>query len=210
MARPETSPIDYYYSPISAFAYLGEAELRRIARRHRQVVRYLPIDLDRVRATLGLAMPADLGDARRSYRLVELNRWSRQRRLEIRLKPLHWPIASPLAARLIHAAELTGLDPGPLSQALLRAVWCEDRNIADLGDLRDLVDTAGFDPDKLLALADTNAVIERFEAATEAAIRRGVFGSPTYFWRGEMFYGQDRLDFLDRAIAAARRAERPR
>jgi 2-hydroxychromene-2-carboxylate isomerase len=210
MARPETSPIDYYYSPISAFAYLGEGELRRIAKRHRQAIRYLPIDLDRVRAELGLVMPVDLAEARRSYRLVELNRWSRQRRLEIRLKPLHWPIASPLAARLIHAAELTGLDPGPLSQALLRAVWCEDRNIADLGDLRDLVDTAGFDPDKLLALADTNAVIERFEAATQAAIRRGVFGSPTYFWRGEMFFGQDRLDFLDRAIAAARRAERPR
>lgn len=210
MARPETSSIDYYYSPISAFAYLGEGELRRIARRHRQAIRYLPVDLDRVRATLGLVMPADQAEARRSYRLVELNRWSRQRRLEIRLKPLHWPVSSPLAARLVHAADLTGLDPGPLSQALLRAVWCEDRNIADLGDLRDLVDAAGFDPDKLLALADTNAVIERFEAATQAAIRRGVFGSPTYFWRGEMFYGQDRLDFLDRAIAAARRAETPR
>ncbi len=210
MARPETSPIDYYYSPISAFAYLGEGELRRIAKRHRQTIRYLPIDLERVRAALGLVVPADAADARRSYRLVELNRWARQRRLDIRLKPLHWPIASPLAARLVHAAELTGLDPGPLSQALLRGVWRDERNIADLGDLRDLIDTAGFDADKLLALADTNAVIERFEGATQAAIRRGVFGSPTYFWRGEMFFGQDRLDFLDRAIAAARRAEQPR
>ncbi len=210
MPSPETSPIDYYYAPISAFAYLGEGELRRIAHRHRQTVRYLPIDLDRVRAALGHDPSAGQTDARRSYRLVELNRWARQRRLGIRLKPLHWPIASPLAARLIHAADLTGLDAGLLSQALLRGVWCDDRNIADLADLRDLIDAAGFDPDKLLALADTRAVIERFEAATEQAIRRGVFGSPTYFWRGEMFFGQDRLDFLDRAIAAARRAEQPR
>ena len=102
---------------------------------------------------------------------------------------------------MVIAAKRAGADALQLSNAILRAVWAEERNIADPGTLRATAGENGLDGDALLAAAETDAVREEYAANTAEAIGRGVFGAPGYVYQGELFWGQDRLDFLERALA---------
>ena len=102
---------------------------------------------------------------------------------------------------MVVAAKRAGADAGRLSHAILRAVWAEERDVADPGTLRAVAAENGLDGAALLAAAETGAVREEYAANTAEAIARGVFGAPSYVYRGELFWGQDRLDFLERALA---------
>jgi 2-hydroxychromene-2-carboxylate isomerase len=121
--------------------------------------------------------------------------------MELNLQPSHFPVPEDLAARVVIAAKRAGADALQLSNAILRAVWAEERNIADPGTLRATAGENGLDGDALLAAAETDAVREEHAANTAEAIGRGVFGAPSYVYQGELFWGQDRLDFLERALA---------
>ena len=98
------------------------------------------------------------------------------------------------------AARRAGADAGRLSNAILRAVWAEERNIADAETLAAIAGENGLDGDVLLAEADAEAVAGEYAADTAEAIERGVFGAPSYIYRGELYWGQDRLDFIERAL----------
>jgi 2-hydroxychromene-2-carboxylate isomerase len=117
------------------------------------------------------------------------------------VKPKYHPVASDLAAQLIIAAERSGAAPGPISLALMRACWVEDRNIADAETLAAVAREQGLDGAKLLTAARAPEVAKRYEDLTREAIDRQVFGAPFFIYKGEPFWGQDRLDFLDRALA---------
>jgi 2-hydroxychromene-2-carboxylate isomerase len=189
--------IDYYYTVISGFAYLGEAELARIASRANAPIRYLPVDMARVFDAAGSVAPARQSPARRAYRDCELGRWARRRGLPLNLTPQHRPVPPHDASRAVHAAARLGLDPAPLSAALLRAVWAQDDNIADPAALARIVErTYAAAASSILQAAAGQEVARLYEEATASAISAGVIGSPSYIVDGEMFFGQDRLDFV--------------
>lgn len=196
-----TKVIDYYLSIISPWAYLGSQRLAEIAQRHRAEVRVFPVNYAEIfPQTGGLPLPKRAPE-RRAYRLVELKRWSEHLGIPIILEPSNARAPELTAACMVIAAGDSGGRPLDLAQAFGRAIWEQDRNIADIGTCEEIASETGHHAVDLLAKALDPAVRQRYGEQTQAAIARGVFGAPTYVYRDELFWGQDRLDFLDRALS---------
>lgn len=191
--------VDYYFTPTSPWTYLGHERFGAIAARHGARIRCKPVDFGKVFQVSGGLPLAQRAKQRQAYRLFELRRWRDFLRIPLTLHPKFFPAASELASRLILAA------PEPqqfrLAGALLRAVWAEERDIADAETLRAICGENGLDGTRLVAEAEGPAVAARYAALTAEAIERQVFGAPTYVFRDEPFWGQDRLDFVERALA---------
>ncbi len=137
---------------------------------------------------------------RQAYRLMELRRWKAHVGVPLTVQPKFFPVDANPAALAIVAAAPSGADAQMrLAGAILRALWAEEQNIADPATLRAAAAKVGLDGDKLLAAAP--GAKAQFDAFTQEALARGVFGAPTYTYRDELFWGQDRLDFLERALA---------
>lgn len=193
--------LSYYFTMASPWTYLGHDEAMALCRKHGVAVDILPVDLaDVFSMSGGLPLP-QRAPQRRAYRLVELQRWRARRGADLNIHPKHFPAPADRANCMAVAAVMGGLDAAALARALMRGVWAEDRNIGDDADLAAIADAAGFDGAGLLAEAGSAAVQERYRAQTEQAKAAGVFGAPTYVWRGEPFWGQDRLEFVARALA---------
>lgn len=199
-----THTIDYYLVPQSPWTYLGHERFTAIARAADARITVLPVDLGKVFAVSGGLPLAQRAPQRQAYRLVELKRFSEHHGLAMTLRPKYFPVASDDAARLIIAADLhDGTEAAmAVTGALLRAVWVEERNIADEAELAALLAQLEL-PARLLDDARSQAVHERYAANTQRAIGSGVFGAPSFVIDGEMFWGQDRLDFVQRRLSVA-------
>lgn len=195
--------IDYYFTPQSPWTYLGHARLREIAHAHGATVRLLPADFGSVFPASGGLPLGKRAPQRQAYRLVELQRYSQYLGVPLNPRPAHFPVSGDDAARLlITVDQKDGNDAAlRLAGAVFAAVWAEERNIADPKALQQLLADQGIDTARL-EQSHSQAVQERYEAITQQAIDAGVFGAPSYVLDGEIFWGQDRLDFLDRALAA--------
>ena len=191
--------IEYFYAAHSAYAYLGAWELARIANQTGWIVQHRPFDFAPVMAAAGGKTFRDRTPSHINYFFGrELLRWAEWRDLPmIRHRPTYHDNPLALANGMIIAS---GTDADVLSRAILQAHWRDDADIADEETLRALADGSGLDGTALLDSAISEPVQTQHRANTDEAIGRGVFGSPTYFVRGDMFYGQDRLQMVERAI----------
>lgn len=195
--------IDYYFPPQSPWAYLGHARFAALAERSGSTVRVLPADFGKVFAVSGGLPLGKRAPQRQAYRLVELRRFADHLQLPIHVQPRVFPVQGDDAARLIVAVELADGAAAAmrLTGAVLSAVWAEQRDIADPAVLAQLLAENTLDAARL-AQSRSDAVQQRYDANTQAAIDAGVFGAPSYCVDGEIFWGQDRLDFLQRRLAA--------
>lgn len=193
--------VDYFFSVASPWAYLGSGRFQEILRSSGAACRLYPVDLGRVfAATGGLPYP-QRSPARRAYRQLELERWGRRLGIPITLEPRFYPVDRTAASCLLIAArELDESKALVLSHAILRTIWADEGDISDWQVLRTLLPEAGFE-EEVIDLAQGEPVAGLYEAATNLAIRLGVFGSPSYVVDGEIFWGQDRLDFLAERLA---------
>jgi len=187
--------VDYYMTPSSPWTYLGHARFGEIAQRHGAVVRVKPVDYGVIFPQSGGLPLAKRAPQRQAYRRVELKRWGTQLGVSINIQPRHFPVnATPASCLILGAPEAQRF---ALAGALLAALWTADADIADPGTLARIAAQHG--------VADAPAAIEAgapvFNAITEEALKRGVFGAPTYVYRDELFWGQDRLEFVDRALS---------
>lgn len=194
--------LDYYFTLLSPWTYLGSKLFEEMVQRHQVEVRVLPVDYGRIFPVSGGLPLAKRAKQRQDYRLIELQRWRAYRSQPLNLRPKHFPTDVRLASGAVIAAREQGKDAMGLSHAMMRAVWAEEGNLADRATLLKIAAAQGFDAEALLTAAEKPDAGARFEADTAEAIERGVFGAPTYLYKGEMFWGQDRLEFLDRALAA--------
>jgi 2-hydroxychromene-2-carboxylate isomerase len=138
--------------------------------------------------------------AKGSYMQGDLERFARRYGVPFRHNP-HFPINTLMLMR--GAIGLQMRDPQrmlPYVDAVMRAIWVDGRNMNDPATVGEVLQAAGFDPQQLLALTADPEVKERLKAATQQAVARGVFGAPTFFVGDQMFWGQDRLDFVKEAI----------
>jgi 2-hydroxychromene-2-carboxylate isomerase len=147
--------------------------------------------------------------ARQRYRAVELQRWREVRGIALNLWPAFWPFDVTIPDRMLCAAVHAGADVGRLAQACWEATWIHERNLADATTLSAVATEAGFDGPALVKAAGESAAEQLYEANRTAAIAADVFGSPGYVLDGEVFWGQDRLDLLERALASGRSAYAP-
>jgi 2-hydroxychromene-2-carboxylate isomerase len=195
--------VQYYFAPHSPWTYLGHLRFWDIARQRGARIEVLPVDLGGKVFPISGGLPlGKRAPQRQAYRLVELKRFSEHLHAPLNLQPKYFPVAADDAARLIIAVDLhDGTDAAMhITDAVLRAVWVEERNIADEAVLSALLKEREL-PARRLEDAHSQAVSVRYEANTARAIDAGVFGAPSYVVDGEIFWGQDRLDFLDRRLA---------
>ncbi len=194
--------VDYYFTPVSPWTYLGHDRLVEIASKHGAAISVKPVDYGRIFPASGGLPLKQRAPQRQAYRLVELARWSKHLGKPLNLNPGHFPVPPDAAARWIIAARAGGeADALRLSGALLRAVWVEERDISDAATLASIASEQGLDSATLAARAATPQAESHYAALTQEAMDRQVFGAPTYVYRDELFWGQDRLDFLDLALA---------
>ena len=190
------SHIDYYFSTISPYTYLAGKRLEEIAAAHGATIRYRPLDIIALFSRTGGTPPAERHPARQAYRLQELQRQSKKTGLALTLKPAFLPTNSaPSSYAIIAAQNEGGGDLAELVHRFTRAVWREEKNIAEDDVIRAALTAAGFDP----SLADRELLsgAEEYAANLEAAVEAGVFGAPFYVVDGAThFWGQDRLDDL--------------
>lgn len=196
--------IDYYFAPQSPWTYLGHDRLVAMARQAGAQVNLMPADYGQIFAASGGLPLGKRAPQRQAYRLVELARFRDHLGLPLNVQPRFFPVAVDDAARLLIAAQLAAGSEAALklSGAVFSAVWAQDRNIADAGTLAQLLAEQGM-PAAWLDDAHSAQVQERYEAHTRQAIATGVFGAPSYVLDGEIFWGQDRLDLLERRLARA-------
>ena len=194
--------IEYFYSAHSAFAYLGSARLMEVARAANRQIVHKPIELHRVVEAGGAGSTRTRSPAHRAYYFGrEIERWAEYRNAPaVTGMPTHHHNDMALANGLIIAAIRSGQNVDKLAHAMLEAHWRDNADLADRDTLAALCRDAGIDPEPALAAALSPAVQAQYAANTDEAIARSVFGSPTYFVDGDMFYGQDRLELVERAL----------
>ena len=195
--------VDYYFAPQSPWAYLGHQRFQNSLKKSSASVRVMPIDLGGKVFPISGGLPlGQRAPQRQAYRLTELARFSKWLGAPLHLKPTFFPVSGDDAAKLIIAVDMAvGADAAMnISGAILSAVWSQQRNIADEKTLVELLHEQHL-PAACLEQTYSQAVHERYESYTQMAIDAGVFGAPSYVLAGEIFWGEDRLDFVERALA---------
>ncbi|MDI3305586.1 MAG: 2-hydroxychromene-2-carboxylate isomerase [Acetobacteraceae bacterium] len=195
--------IDYYASLNSPWTHLGAARIEALAAKHGASLRIWPVDFGTIFAgSGGLPLPKR-SPQRQAYRLQELARWREHLGIPITIQPRHFPANElPGACCVIALRETMGDAPAiRLAHRILKALWEEERNPGDPTTLAELIAETGLEPEAVLRLGAEPRWAERREADTKSALDRGVFGAPSYVIGEEIFWGQDRLDFVDRRLA---------
>lgn len=194
--------IEYFYSAHSAFAYLGSARFMEIARAAGRTIRHRPNDLARVVPASGSSPFSARSKGHYAYFFRrEIDRWAEARNAPVMAgRPTHHDNDMALANGMLIAGIVQGHNVDRLAHLMLESHWRDDSDLADRDTLVALGKRAGLDPAPLLEAALSENVQAIYEANTQEAIKRSVFGSPTYFVDGDMFYGQDRLEMVERAL----------
>jgi 2-hydroxychromene-2-carboxylate isomerase len=189
--------IDYFFSTLSPFSYLAGTRLEEVATKHGATLTYKPMDIMSLFGRTGGTPPKDRHPSRQELRAQEMTRQAKKLGMTLNVKPDFWPTnAAPSSYAIIAAQAAGGGDLGKLVHAFLRAVWAEQKDIAQDDVVRAALEDAGFDP----ALADSGllAGAETYAANLEEAVSRGVFGAPFYITdTDQRFWGQDRIADLD-------------
>jgi carboxymethylenebutenolidase len=198
-----TKTVDYYFSPVSPWTYLGHERLRAMCSRHGARIDVRPCDLGGKIFPVSGGLPLkQRAPQRQAYRMTELKRWRAYLDIPLTLEPKYFPADGEPASRLIIAASRLSEDAAmALTGAVLRACWAEERNIADADTLKTILEEQGFGAEALMHHAASPETKAAYDVYTQEAIGKGVFGAPTYIVDGELFWGQDRLEFVERALA---------
>ncbi len=194
--------IEYFYSAHSAYAYIGSSRLMEIARVANCPILHKPMDLRRVVEITGPGPTNSLTPARRAYFSGrEIERWAEMRSAPVMEGfPTHHSKDIMLPNCMLIAAILNGINVDQLAHSMLEAHWRDDADLSDHETLARLGAKVDINPEPLLAAALLPEVQAVYAHNTEEAIERSVFGSPTYFVDGDMFYGQDHLELVERAM----------
>ena len=193
--------IDYYFATTSPYTYLAGTRLEEIAASHGATIAYKPLDVIALFGRTGGVPPKDRHPSRLEYRAQELRRQAKKAGMPFNLRPAHWPTnPAPSSYAIIAATSEEGGDVGALAHAFTRTCWAEERDVADDGVIREVLEAEGFDP----ALADRGLLsgAETYGRNLEQAVMAGAFGAPFYITDAdERFWGQDRLGDLDAHLA---------
>jgi 2-hydroxychromene-2-carboxylate isomerase len=195
--------VDYFLTPISPFTYLGHQRFRDICAHHGAQIQLRVVDLGKVFPVSGGVALKDRAAQRKAYRLMELKRWRQYLDVSLNLEPKFFPVpAEPAATVVLAVLQRHGVTSAlDIAGDCLRAIWAEERDISNRETLGAIVSGRGLDAPAIMADAASAEVAARYIGHSQEAIARGIFGAPTYVYRDELFWGQDRLDFLDRALS---------
>jgi 2-hydroxychromene-2-carboxylate isomerase len=194
--------VTFYFDIVSPTSYLASTQLPAIAERAGATIDWRPFLLGGVFRTTGNRPPAELAP-KGVYMYRDLQRFARRYGVEIEMSP-YFPLNTLTTMRVVTGVQLRHPDSFlALVKAAYRAAWVEQRNVGEDAVIGEILTSVGLDPSSVLPLAAEQAIKDKLRAETEGAVARGAFGAPTFFVGDEMFFGQDRLDFVREALEAA-------
>ena len=194
-----TKAVEFFFDVGSPAAYLAWTQLPKIVQATGNEIEYRPILLGGVFQATGNRSPMEV-PAKGQYMQDDLQRYARRYGVPFKHNP-YFPLNTLALMRMVLGLQLRQPDRMvPFVDAVFRALWVESRNMNDPATVGAVLREAGFDPEQMLALAGDPAIKDDLKVATQEAVQRGVFGAPTFFVGGEMFWGQDRLDFVKEAL----------
>jgi len=200
----ENSTIDYFMSPSSPWTYLGSKLFTKLAAENKRLVNVYPVNFGKIfPVSGGLPLPKRAAQ-RQAYRLLELHRWKSRRKSAMKVEPTNFPSTAAIPSLAIIAARELGHDALKFSNLILAALWEEDLNIDDPKIIGLLCERSNLNQQAILDYAYSNAAEEKYEQFTNFAIEKSVFGAPSYIVDGELFWGQDRLDFVSEKLKIKR------
>ena len=191
--------LEFFFDYGSPFSYLADTQLKGLAERTGARVVCRPMLLGGVFKETGNASPIAI-EAKRKYMMIDLERWAKHYGIQTPNNP-HFPINTIRLMRGAIAAERLGVFPAYHS-AIFDAFWREGFNLGEAAVVREVIERAGLDAERIVAASEDQAVKDALRIATEAAVARGVFGAPTFFIGDQMFWGNDRLMFVEQALKA--------
>ncbi|KQT55121.1 MULTISPECIES: 2-hydroxychromene-2-carboxylate isomerase [unclassified Aureimonas] len=200
--------IDYYFTSISPFTYLGHEEIRSVAGRHNAKLAVKPIDLKVIWAVTGHLPLAQRPAMRQDYRIIDMKRVAERRGLPINVRPKFFPADASFADLV--TVSLVALDISPLDfmETVFTGVWVRDEDIADRVQIEDYLKRLGLPASEIIERAEAPEAAAIRKANSDAAIAACIPGSPGFVLNGEPFFGQDRIDDLEHALDTGRRAFR--
>ena len=192
--------VDYYLTLASPYAFMGHTRFVDISKKMKASVAIKPVNMGYIFSKTGGLPLGKRSPARQAYRFQELERWRQHLDIPLILKPNFFPVNDLQASAMVIAADLKGENGIDLAGAYLRAVWAEERNINAPDTLVSIVSDLGIHGAELLTQSGSVEVAQIFERNSQDALDIGVFGAPTYAVGEQLFWGQDRLDFLEHAL----------
>lgn len=199
--------LELFYTLSSPWAYFAGPRIDELVRRHGVKLVLKPYDFQAIVPQTGGIPLKTRPEARRSYHALELDRWRQHLGMPLNLEPRYYPKGAPTDPNwnkkpgwMVIAAQNQGLDAQPLSQALLRALWAEEQDTSQAEVRIAVANAAGYDGAALQALENAPETQATYRQYSDEAVAKGIFGSPIFVLDGERFWGQDRIDFVERAL----------
>jgi len=195
-----TKAVEFWFDLCSPAAYLAHTQIRTVATRCDAGVHYRPMLLGSVFQATGNRPPSDV-PAKRAWLERDLARWARRYGVPLRPDPL-----TPVNTLQLMCGAVAAMHEGCVvayADALFRALWAEGRDVTEVGEWTEVLKEADLDGPKLIGRAQDQPIEDELAALTDEAVRRGVFGAPSFFVGDELFFGQDRMDFVAEALRAA-------
>ncbi len=187
--------VDFYFDLSSPYSYLAATQMRSLGERTGAEVAWKPMVLGAVFKTVGNEMPARVPNKAR-WMSRDLSRWAEHYGVPFRLSS-HFPVNAIKAMRLVLVDDAKA---AAVALAGFAAMWVDDLSLGDEGVLRSVAQTGGLDPDRALAAIDQPQIKDRLRQNTEEAVARGAFGAPALCVGDELFWGNDRLHFVEAAL----------
>ncbi len=196
--------VDFYFSFVSLYTYIGYEAFQDLVQRLDLEVNYKPIDLHAIFTASGGLPVSKRPPQRQSYRLVEMQRWALIRNIPLVLKPKYHPCSAEIGHRMLLAAIANQQDIKDFVGNALKVLWVDDLNLADPDVMIAVANRSGLNGPGLYEQSKAGSITEKMNALTQEGLEKQVFGTPFFICEGEPFWGQDRLEMLEDFIISGR------
>ncbi len=194
-----TKTVEFYFDLGSPATYLAYSQLPKICAETGSELIYIPMLLGGVFKATGNASPAMI-PAKGRYMFQDLDRYAKRYGVPLKFNP-HFPINTLMLMRSVTGIQLRQPERfQAFIDCLFTALWVDGRSMDEPQTVAAVLSEHGFDPQEVLALTNDESVKAVLKENTETAVKRGVFGAPSMFVGNKLFFGQDRLDFVEEAL----------
>tara|TARA_B110000046_G_scaffold55218_1_gene61686 strand:+ start:3968 stop:4570 length:603 start_codon:yes stop_codon:yes gene_type:complete len=195
--------VDYFMSHGSPWSFLGHNQFIQIAKNYNVKVNMYPVNYGEIFPISGGLPVSKRPPQRQNIRLQELQRWSKLLKINLNAEPTYFPSKSMLPSLIIIASQIKKTNKDfEIANKIMNALWVEDLDIDDEYVLKSILEKMGLNSEDILLCANGEECLNNMQEYTKLAIQKGVFGAPTYIIDDQIYWGQDRLDFVEMHLAS--------
>lgn len=192
--------LDYYFATPSPWAYLATPRIIELEKKYNIEINWKPADLMEIFSIHGVANVKDRPQPVQLNRLTELGRWSKFLNMPLTIQPKYFPVDPTLSHKVIILAQKNNIDVKNLIFSFQKAVWTDEKDISNENVILEICKTNKFESSSIITDANSEEIQNEYKNNTKDALSQNVWGSPTFVYNNELFWGQDRIEFLERAI----------